>query len=163
MHYFCSVYYRKRLESIDFTDSYFDAGLIVAVPEANTDVTSYEDLGGKVLAAQIGTTGASWAQEMKEKNPKTEVKIFDGIGEAFMELEKGGADAVINDFAVTDYYIKTAGQGKVKMVGEMFSADEQYGLGVKKGNTEVLELLNEGLQKIKDNGKYDEVYQKWFG
>lgn len=100
---------------------------------------------------------------MKEKNPKTQVKIFDGIGEAFMELEKGGADAVINDFAVTDYYIKTAGQGKVKMVGEMFSADEQYGIGVKKGNAEVLDLLNEGLQKIKENGKYDQIYQKWFG
>lgn len=153
----------ERLQVIDFSDPYFDAGLIVAVRTDNNNIKSYDDLAGKTLAAEVGTTGAMWSEKLKEEDPNTEVKIFDGVGEAFMELEKGSADAVINDLPVTAYYIKTTGKDKVKMVGELFSADEQYGIGVKKGNTEVLNFINEGLKRIKDNGKYDEIYQKWFG
>lgn len=153
----------ERLKVIDFSDPYFDAGLIVAVRADNEDIKSYDDLAGKTLAAEVGTTGAMWSEKLKETDPNTVVSIFDGVGEAFMELEKGSADAVINDMPVTAYYIKTDGKDKVKMVGELFSSDEQYGMGIKKGNTEILDFINEGLQKIKDNGKYEEIYQKWFG
>jgi len=79
-----------------------------------------------------------------------------------MELEKGGVDAVVNDHPVTAYYLKTTGTSKAKMVGDIFSADDQYGIAIKKGNTETLNMLNEGLDKIKANGKYDEIYKKWF-
>jgi glutamine transport system substrate-binding protein len=79
-----------------------------------------------------------------------------------MELEKGGVDAVVNDHPVTAYYLKTTDTSKAKMVGDIFSAEDQYGIAVKKGNQEILDMLNEGLQKIRDNGKYDEIYNKWF-
>ena len=51
---------------------------------------------------------------------------------------------------------------KVKTVGEVFAAEDNYGIAVKKGNTELLNKLNDGLQKIRDNGTYDEIYAKWF-
>lgn len=153
----------QRLEKIDFSDPYFTAGLIIAVRADNEDINSLEDLRGKTLAAEVGTTGAAASNRIKDEDSSTTIKIFDGIGEAFMELEKGGADAVINDFPVTHYYMETDGKDKIKMVGELFSADDQYGIGVKKGNTEVLNLINEGLAKIKENGTYDEIYKKWFG
>lgn len=76
-------------------------------------------------------------------------------------MEKGGVDAVVNDYPVTANYIETTEDTNVMMVGEMFSADDQYGIAVKKGNTELLEMLNEGLAKIKENGTYDEIYNKW--
>lgn len=152
----------ERLKSIDFSDPYFDGGLIIAVRADDTSIKSYEDLAGKVLAAEIGTTGAAASERLKEKNPKTQVRIFDGIGEAFMELEKGGAVAVINDFAVTDYYMQTDGEGKIKLVGDIFQADEQYGIGIKKGNAEMLKMVNEGLVKVKESGEFDTIYKKWF-
>lgn len=152
----------ERKKSIDFSTPYFNGGLIVAVAESNTTITGYDSLAGKKLAAEIGTTGAAASEKLKEKDPKTTVKIFDGIGEAFMELEKGGAEAVINDFAVTDYYIKTDGKGKVKLVGDIFQADEQYGIGIKKGNTEIANMINDGLKKVKESGEYDQIYKKWF-
>jgi polar amino acid transport system substrate-binding protein len=80
-----------------------------------------------------------------------------------MELEKGGVDAVINDAPVTAYYVTTTGKDKVKMVGDVFRAEDQYGIGVKKGNTDVLNKINEGLATLKANGQYDAIYTKWFG
>jgi len=153
----------KRLEAIDFTEPYFNAGLIIAVQADNEDIKGLDDLKGKTLAAEVGTIGADTSYSIKEADDSTEVKIFDGIGEAFMELEQGNADAVVNDFPVTDYYIKTTGKGKIKMVGEVFAANDQYGIGVKKGNEEILNMLNEGLTKIKENGTYQDIYDKWFG
>lgn len=152
----------ERLKAIDFSEPYFNGGLIVAVRADNNDIKGYDDLAGKRLAAEVGTIGADASEKLKEKDPKTEVRIFDNIGEAFMELEKGGADGVINDWAVTDYYMTTTGKGKIKTVGEVFQADDQYGIGVKKGNTEILNLINDGLAKLKDSGEFDEIYKKWF-
>lgn len=152
----------KRLESVDFSDPYYNAGLIIAVKPNEEGITTLDDLKGKRISAQIGTIGAAAAQSVKDKDAKTVVKTFQTVGEAFMELEKGGVDAVVNDFPVTDYYIKTTGKDKVKMVGEIFSADDQYGIAVKKGNTEMINMLNEGLAKIKENGTYGEIHDKWF-
>ncbi len=152
----------ERAKAVDFSTPYFDAGLIIAVAENTTGIATLEDLQGKKIAGQVGTIGAAACDSVKEKDPKTEVRIFDNVGEAFMELEKGGIDAVVNDHPVTAYYIQTSGQGKTKMVGEVFSADDQYGIAVKKGNTEMLKVVNDGLSKIKADGKYDEIYKRWF-
>jgi glutamine transport system substrate-binding protein len=152
----------ERLESVDFTEAYFDAGLIVAVHKDNQDIQGTDDLKGKKLAAQNGTIGAAYCDEVKNADAATETRIFDDIGLAFMELEKGGVDAVVNDHPVTAYYLKTATDTSIKMVGDIFSAEDQYGIAVKKGNTELLNALNEGLIKIKENGTYDEIYSKWF-
>lgn len=152
----------ERKESVDFTEPYFQAGLIVAVSTDNTDINSLEDLEGRKIAAQIGTTGADASNGVKEKNAATEISIFNSTGEAFMALEGGVVDAVINDHPVTMYYINTEGKDKVKAVGEVFAAEDTYGIAVKKGNTELLNKLNDGMQKIKDNGTYDEIYDKWF-
>lgn len=152
-----------RAKVIDFSTPYFKAGLIVAVAQNNTTIKSLDDLKGKRLAAEVGTTGLDASNGVKALDSKTTVKVFDSVGEAFMELEKGGVDAVINDMPVTSYYITTKGKDKVKMVGEVFKAEDQYGIGVKKGNTEVLAKINEGLAKLKANGEYDKIYKKWFG
>ena len=152
----------ERKKSIDFSTSYFDAGLIIAVPKATEGISTLDDLQGKKIAGQVGTIGADACDGVKAKDPKTEIKYFDAIGEAFMEMEKGGIDAVVNDQAVTAYYIQTTGKDKVKMVGDVFSAEDQYGIAVKKGNTEILKVINDGLAKIKANGEYDKIYKKWF-
>lgn len=152
----------KREKAIDFSKSYFDAGLIIAVPKGTEGISTLDDLKGKKIAGQVGTIGAAACDSVKAKDSKTEIKYFDSIGEAFMEMEKGGLDAVINDQAVTAYYVKTTGKDKIKMVGDVFSAEDQYGIAVKKGNSEILKVVNDGLEKIKANGEYDKIYKKWF-
>ncbi|SHG49314.1 amino acid ABC transporter substrate-binding protein, PAAT family [Thermosyntropha lipolytica DSM 11003] len=152
----------ERQKVVDFSDPYFNAGLIIAVRNDNTTINSTDDLRGKKLAAQTGTIGAAYCDRVKEQDPSTVVKHFKDIGEAFMELKKGGVDAVINDYPVTLNYILTTEDANIKMVGEVFSADDKYGIAVKKGNTELLNMINEGLKKIKENGTYDKIYQKYF-
>lgn len=153
----------ERKKSIDFSDPYFKAGLIIAVAQNNNTIKTLDDLKGKRLAAEVGTTGKAASDDIRKKDPKTSVNTFDSVGEAFMELEKGGADAVINDRPVTAYYVKNSEKGKVKMVGEEFSIDAQYGIAIKKGNTEIMKVVNDGLAKIKANGEYQKIYDKWFG
>lgn len=153
----------ERQQSVDFSDPYFKGGLVVAVRQDNTTIKGKDDLKGKVLAVEVGTIGAATAESIKNEDPNTQVKTFDGVGDAFLEMEKGSADAVINDYPVTAYYIQTTGSGKVKMVGETFAADDQYGIVVKKGNAEMLKIINDGLKKVKESGKFDEIQKKYFG
>lgn len=152
----------ERKEVVDFSEPYFDAGLIVAVPKANPlGIQSKDDLKGKRIAAQTGTTGANACQQISEADKETKVSLFKDIGEAFMEMDKGGVDAVVNDQAVTLNYITTAGENKVITVGEPFSTEEQYAIAVKKDNADVLKVINSGLKKVKENGEFDQIYKKW--
>ncbi|MEN6460104.1 MAG: basic amino acid ABC transporter substrate-binding protein, partial [Syntrophomonas sp.] len=153
----------ERKKAVDFSKPYFDSGLVIAVAQNNNEIKSLEDLKGKKLAGEVGTTGLNAENDVKAKDPKTEVKVFDAVGEAFMELQKGGADAVINDLPVTAYYIQTTGKDKIKMVGDVFSTGDQYGIAVKKGNTKIYNMINDGIDKLKANGEYDKIYTKWFG
>jgi glutamine transport system substrate-binding protein len=152
----------ERAKKVDFSQPYFDAGLIIAVKQETTGITTTKDLQGKKVAAQVGTTGAEACRQIKDKDAGTDIRYFDSVGEAFMELEKGGVDAVINDLPVTLDYIQTTGKDSVKMVGDVFNTDEQYGIAVKKGNSKLLDDINKGLDEIKASGQYDQIYGKWF-
>lgn len=146
----------ERKEKFDFSNPYFDADQSIAVREDNTDIKDQATLEGKTIAVQIATTGAKLAKSIKG----TKVKEFNTIGDAFMELKNGGADAVVNDIPVTADYLKKTGEG-LKLVG-IVKTGEQYGIGVTKGNTELVAKINEGLKTVKDNGEYDKIYKKWF-
>ena len=147
----------EREETIDFSDPYFRAGLAIAVPEDTTDVSTIEDLEGKRIAAQIGTTGAETANSVEG----AEVSEFDSAPLALQELANGNADAVINDAPVTLYAISTGNVPGVKVVGELLT-EESYGIALPDGSENV-EIVNEALTEIRADGTYDEIYEKWFG
>jgi polar amino acid transport system substrate-binding protein len=147
----------KRKESIDFSDPYYKSGLSIAVQAKNDTVKSMDDLKGKTIAVQSGTTGESEAKKVAGAT----VRSFTNSDQTFMELKNGGAAAVINDYPVTAYFIKQ-GNPDVKIVGERLSS-EDYGIALPKGKTDLLNKINHGLKELKQNGKYKEFYMKWFG
>lgn len=147
----------KRAQMFNFSEPYFDADQSIAVMANNDSIKSEADLKGKRIAVQIGTTGADYAKKIEG----AKVKDFNTIDLAFMELKNGNADAVVNDFPVTAYFIQK-GNPDVKVVSEI-KTGEQYGIAFNKDNTEVLEKVNAALKTLKENGKYDEIYKKWFG
>lgn len=151
----------ERKKSMNFSEPYYDSGLIIVVRKDNDTIKTVDDLKGKRVAVQIATTGADYAQDLKNKGIVKEVKIFNTLPDAFMELRNNGVDAVINDWPVSAYYIKQS-FGDLKMVGEKLTG-EPYGIAVPKNKPEVLEKINEGLRKVKESGKYAEIYEKWFG
>ena len=148
----------ERAKSVDFSKPYYIAGNGLVVNIDNTNINSFKDLEGKRIGVSIGSTGA----EIASKIPNAEVRQFNIIVDAFLELQNKGVDVVINDTPVNEYYVNGKGKGIAKVTGEDYDA-APLGIAVKKGNTELLNKINDGLAKIKANGKYAEVYKKWFG
>ncbi|TLS38085.1 transporter substrate-binding domain-containing protein [Pseudalkalibacillus caeni] len=145
-----------RKKKVDFSDPYFDAGLTLVVSKDNNDITKPEDLKGKVVAVKNGTTGADKAQELKDEVGIKEIRQFNDSPSMFQEVSNGNADVLIEDYPVIAYAIKSKDLG-LKTVGDRLNGD-QYGIAVKKGeNQELLKMINEGLQNLRDNGKYDEI------
>ena len=147
----------ERKETVDFTEPYFNAGQMLAVP-AGSDITSPDDLAGKRVGVQLGTTGDIWSSE----NTDAEVVRYDEITLAFQALAQGDVDAIINDGPTSSDIIKANPEMGVTLVGEPFT-DEFYGIAVNKDRSDLLAALNEGLAAVRASGQYDEIYSTWFG
>ncbi|MGB9793299.1 MAG: basic amino acid ABC transporter substrate-binding protein, partial [Thermacetogeniaceae bacterium] len=147
----------KRKEQVDFSLPYYMSGLAIAVSKDNNTIKSIKDLEGKRIAVQIATTGADYAAKI----PGAKITTFDHVTEALMEIKNGGADALINDYPVSYYYIKMNGNKDFKILKERITS-EPYGIIVKKGNTKLLNMINDGLLKLKKSGEYAKIYKKWF-
>ncbi len=148
----------ERKQKVDFSIPYYDAGLLVLVRADNNDIKGVQDLKGKVVATKTGTTSYDYAVKIPGVK---EVKPFPNIDGAYMELISGAADAVVFDSPNVLYYANTTGKGKVKPVGDLLEG-QQYGFAFPKGSKLVPEV-NKVLEKLFENGKYDELYEKWFG
>ncbi len=148
----------ERAEKVNFTDPYYKSGLIIAVKSDNENIQSFDDLKGKKIGVQLGTTGADMARTVEG----AKVTDYDRIPEAFLALKQGSVDAVVNDAPVTLYAINKDEKGAVKVVGDMLSS-EFYGIAVPKSKPEVYEDLNKALNTLKQNGKFTEIYKEWFG
>lgn len=148
----------ERKKVIAFSDPYYTSGLIIMVDKNNNDIKSLADLEGKRIACQIGTTGEKKSRSI----PNAVVTAFNTQSEASMELKNGGADAVINDAPVVDYYLAQGGSEVAKTVGEKMEA-ENYGIGIKKENTQLVADINKAMAELKANGEFDKIYKKWFG
>lgn len=147
----------KRKEKVNFSVPYYVSNQSVMVRADNNTIKSFADLEGKKIGVQIATTGADEAR--KVKNAK--ITDYNTINEAFMALVNGNIDAVVNDYPVNYYYIKQGNSGKVKIV-DIVKTNEAYGIAVPKSKPEILEKVNAALQQMKQNGKYAEIYKKWF-
>ena len=102
----------ERKQAVGMSDPYYTSGLIVMVQKDNNDIKSIEDLKGKRIAAQIGTTGAAKAHSVEG----AVVTEFNTNTESAMELTNGGVDAVINDSPVIGYYLAQGGSEVAKTV-----------------------------------------------
>ena len=146
----------ERKKVVDFCDSYYTSGLMIMVRSDST-VKGIDDLKGKTIACQIGTTGENKSRTVEGAT----VKAFNTQDEAALELKNGGADAVIGDAPVIEYYMTKAGKDFAKTVGEKMEA-EPYGIAVKKGS-KLAGDLSKALAELKKSGEYDKLYTKWFG
>lgn len=147
-----------RRQSVDFSQPYYIAGLGVVVRADNDTIHTAEDLQGKTLGVSIGSTG----EEAARKIPGADVRVFNAINEAFLEVQNGGVDAVVNDIPTNEYYVSHTGSKRVR-TAEVALTKEDLGIAVRKGNHALLAKIDDGLAKIKANGRFAEIYEKWFG
>ncbi len=149
----------ERLETVDFSDSYFNAGQGIAVQASNETITGPDSLvEGMSVGVQTGTTGDIWLTD----NTQVAVSRFDENPLAVQALASGDVDAVVADFPTLADILKSNPELNLKMVGEPFT-EELYGIAIRKDNAELVASINAALASIKEDGTYDALLDKWFG
>ncbi len=146
----------ERSQAVLFSQPYYDAGQSIAVPLEDKTTKSVDDLSGKRIGSQLGTTG----EMMAKKIPNATVKSFDNIGEAFRDMANGNLDAIINDKPVSQRIIMT--RGKAKLVGPILNS-EQYGIAIRKDEIRLKKAIDDALSDMKERGIYSKINEKWFG
>jgi polar amino acid transport system substrate-binding protein len=147
----------ERAEQVDFSDPYFDAEQSLLIKADNSEIGGIADLAGKTVGVQTGTTGEAYANETAEGATITSFEDSDGL---FAALESGTIDAILQDLPVNGY---RSTQDPSVTVIETYPTDEQYGFAVEKDDTAMLDFVNDGLQALRDDGTYDELFTTYFG
>jgi glutamine transport system substrate-binding protein len=156
----------ERLLAVAFSDPYFTSGQAWAVKEGSL-IKTLDDLAGKTVAVQINTTGFFAAEKLDAKfkdegKSGLTIKNLSNAADVFIELKTGGCDAVISDLPVIQEYLKNNPDDKVIIPEPAFTV-EYYGIAMRKADSDIHELINKGLAKIKFDGTYDTIYEKYFG
>jgi glutamine transport system permease protein len=148
----------ERKKSYDFSDSYFESGIQIAVKEGNDQIKSYEDLDGKTVGAKVGTESADFLNENEEKYGYS-IKYYDAADQLYAAVSGGQIDAMMDDYPVIGYAIS---QGQKLSTPIEKEVGGQYGFAVKKGqNPELIQMFNEALKEMKRTGEYDEIVARY--
>lgn len=151
----------EREKKLVFTKAYMDNKQAFTV-KSDAPYQSMADLKGKKIVIQEGST----AENVLNKNPElkasfAEVKAYPDFTSCFMDLESGRADAVLGDTVLEEYYIAKK-PGQFKELPDVLSRDN-FAIGIKKDNKALVDLLNQGIDKVIASGEASKISEKWFG
>ena len=150
----------ERKLQFDFSDPYYEVVQAVVLP-AGQKIDSLDELKGKKVGGQIGTTGIF---VMRKADVGADIREYDDVGLAIQDLVGGRLDAVICDDPVAMYYVrkKPDTAGKIDL---SYKTDdpEYYGFTVRKGRSDLVEKLNAGIKRMRESGKEAELKKKWMG
>ncbi len=128
----------------------------MTVGALQSDIQSIDDLYGKRVGTTRGSTTAIYLEKRRLKH-----REFDGIEPMFKALEDGELDAIVHDSPILSYFAATEGRGLVRTTGHIFHP-EKYGIALKQGSPRT-ESINRALLKLRENGTYQNLIDKWFG
>ncbi len=149
----------ERQKKMDFSEPYFVVQQALIV-QKDSSIKNLADLKGKKVGGQIGTTGYFAIKAADGVEPKS----YDEIGLAMEDLNVGRIAAVVCDDPVAANYALIKYKDTLKIAGVIKSdKPEYYGFPVKKGNKEVLDLINKGIEAVKAKGIDKELKKKWIG
>lgn len=145
----------ERLERISFAGPYYSSQAGILVKADNTDINSVDDLAGKTVTTQAGSTGETTIAEFA---PEATVLALPDNAQAVQSVEQGRADAyVIDQTLLLNNVVKAPDQ--LKVVGEPFGDADLYGLGVPK-DSDAVAFINDFLQKIEDDGTWLNLWKQ---
>lgn len=145
----------EREETVNFTEPYYQAEQAILVKEGS-GIDSVGALKGTTVGAQKGTTGAEYVEESAEAG---ELRVYPQGPDAVNALKSGVVEAVVIDIPVAENAVENTSGIETSAA---IPTEEEYGFAVAKDNEELLEELNEGLAKAKEDGTYTKIYEKWF-
>ena len=142
-----------RLENVNFSTTYATAAQVIIVPEGS-DIQSPDDLTGKTVGVQLGTTGDIYADDIEDAT----VERYNKGYEAVQALIQGKIDAVMIDNQPAKVFVEQ--NPELVIVDEAFT-NEEYALAIAKGNEELLTQVNDAIAKLQASGKIDEIVNKY--
>jgi polar amino acid transport system substrate-binding protein len=146
----------EREKTIDFSITYYTGGQSLLVP-VNSKITGLKDLDGKEVAVQQGTT---LEKNIAAAAPNAKVTAFKDYNSAWLALAQGRVDALTGSLNILQGFQKD--NQNFKIVGDMFSV-EPFGIGVRKGDSELRDVINATLRELWTSGEYTALYRKYFG
>ncbi|MCI9147726.1 MAG: basic amino acid ABC transporter substrate-binding protein [Hungatella sp.] len=144
-----------RLKNVDFTDPYTTASQVIIVKE-DSEIAGPDDLKGKYIGVQLGTTGDIYASDY-EADGSTIERYNKGF-EAVQAMQQGKIDAVVIDQEPAKVFV-SQNEG-IKILDEALTVEE-YAIAVKKGNTELLDQVNGALAELKESGELQAIIDKY--
>ncbi|MBW9204916.1 transporter substrate-binding domain-containing protein [Mumia sp. zg.B53] len=150
----------ERAKAIAISDPYFEATQALLV-KADSGITGLDDLKGKKLGVQVDTTGQIYAEDNADKFGYS-MPAFDDLSLEVTGLQAGRVDAVINDNGVLYDFVK---DNPEFAVATEFDTGEEYGFAAAKdaNGEKMIDKVNEVLKAAEEDGKYEEIYKKYFG
>ncbi|MGV8906541.1 MAG: transporter substrate-binding domain-containing protein [Acetobacterium sp.] len=143
-----------RKATFDFSDPYFDSGVVMAVSSADNTIKTFSDLAGKRVAVKNGTEGATFAESIKAQYGFETISFPDSAN-MYEDVKSGNSVALFEDYPVVWDAIDTG--VPLKIVGDM-QKGSPYGFAVLKGkNPELIKMFNTGLANLKANGEYQKI------
>ena len=151
---------QKRNLSVNFADPYIIVGQTILLNKKWAGkVTSYKDLNKAnfTITSKLGTTGE---QAVKRMIPKAKYKSFETEAEAALEVINGKADAIVYDLPFCATFMAQQGVGKLIFLDKPFTF-EPLAWAIRKGDPDFMNWLNNFLRQVKNDGRYDVIYNKW--
>ncbi|XRG77875.1 amino acid ABC transporter substrate-binding protein [Rossellomorea sp. GAMAL-10_SWC] len=154
----------ERKKKVNFSDAYLKNRQVI-ITLANSKIKTKSDLKGKNVGIQEGSSSLDAVN--KDKNLVTSFNgskpvLYENNNQALMDLESKRVDVVVADETLARYYMNKRGQNKYKILEDNFG-EEEYGIGVRKDDADLLKKINKEISAMKKDGTYDKIYKKWFG
>jgi ABC-type amino acid transport substrate-binding protein len=147
----------ERDQEIDFSEPYYIAHGRILVPQ-DSDIAGVEDLAGKRVCTALGST---YEETLKKQAPKADLRLVDSYSECLELIQNGAVDAVsTDDVILTGMIIQ---DDSLKLVEAEPLTTEPYGVGIKDGDKQVQDFVNDVIAEYKSNGAWADAYQKWVG
>ena len=155
----------ERKEKIAFSDQYYHLPTRYVVPKDSTVEISAEGLSGKVVGTQRAT---SFERFMKANMPGVELRVYETMDEAYMDLRSGRTDAIIGDMvALSESFLQKEGGEAFEFRRPEYAGAEWFGYGAgvatHKEQKEIADAFSQAIKELREDGTYQKLSEKWFG
>jgi polar amino acid transport system substrate-binding protein len=145
----------ERRKVVDFTDPYYPGGLVIMTAKGDKRIQGPEDLNGKKVTVQVGTKSVNY---LKDNFPGVERVEVEKNQEMFQLVEIGRADAAVTGKPAAKLYARS--RGTLQVIDKQLTVEE-YGYAIRKDDAELLKAFNDALKKLKADGTYQQLVNKY--
>ncbi len=157
----------ERKATMDFSTPILVVTQAILAPVSDTELSNTASLNNKTVGVQLGTTGHIFLDDFDKSRDdfSVNIKAYDEVGFAIEDMLNGNLDAVVTDSVIASDFVMTNDNyaSKLKITGSAsdLGEPEPIAIATLKGNSEVLDLVNNGLKTMEENGTMDALKEKW--